>query len=148
MSYYLHAFCLDEDKAKPGHEEIVAGPFDWIGITWDYFRAGRHDDSGEDHQFIRHDSGFWYPLVRVPIGRMSESMQPDPTRGRYTDIYVTNEDQAVEILRHLPAGSNYGDVARPALPGEDLTGAWVTENHWLHDDEEPSDPDEYILPVQ
>lgn len=88
MKFYLRAFCLDEDKAKEGFEELMIGPFDWFQITWNWVRAGTEDLSEEDHQFVLDESGFWYPLAYVKTSENSGSMQPDYARGRYTDIVL------------------------------------------------------------
>jgi hypothetical protein len=87
MKFYLHAFCLDEDKAQPGAEELLVGPFDWLQITWDFVRAGLEDsDEGEDHQFLRDESGFWYPVAYIKRDETSGNMDCDYERGRFSDI--------------------------------------------------------------
>lgn len=81
--YWLHAFCLDEEKYLDGDTEQFLGPFEWIGITWEYVRARSSDGDGgpPDHQFMYDmNTGYWHPT--------HGSMTPDYTR-RYSDIGTT-----------------------------------------------------------
>lgn len=92
MRFYLHAFCLDEGKAKEGHEDMVVGPFEWFQITWDWVRAGDENGNDEDHQFVLDENGYWYPLVHVTNEDTTwRSMQPDYERGRFSDIVIVPE---------------------------------------------------------
>jgi hypothetical protein len=143
MRFYLHAFCLDEKKSKENFDEMLVGPFDsYLGITWDFIRAaGPEDTEGEmDHQFIRHESGFWYPVVEIGVGGWG-SMEPDLARGRYTDIYMVPEKDLGGPEAHWAGVPRFPTAVRH-LDSKD-SGAmqkWLfdkaTEEDWLQTPED------------
>jgi len=127
VSFYLHAFCLDETKAIEGHEEILSGPYDGVAITWEYLR-GFKDDETTDHEFVyAENTGFWYPVALVeynPPGyskHASRSMRPDAGLGRFSDVVVTAE---------LPRGVTPIPCVSRVIPYADLAdfeGIWEGE---------------------
>jgi len=127
VSYYLHAFCLDEGKAQPGHEELVVGPFEWVNITWDFLRAGNDDGDADDHQFYRDTSGFWYPVANVGTeGEIWRSMQPDYENGRFSDIAILRKPPTDLRVRPNAARTVIDPVER-----DRLARAVASEMNWL-----------------
>ena len=123
MSFYLHAFCLDETKAIEGHEEIFSGPYDGVAITWGFLR-GFKDDETTDHEFVyAENTGFWYPVALVaylPDGR-GYSMRPDARFGRFSDVVITTE---------LPKGITPIPCVSRKVPldqAPDFEGSWEDE---------------------
>jgi hypothetical protein len=119
VSIYLYAFCLDEGKAKKDHESLYVGPLDWAQITWDFLRASDENETIDDMQFIRHESGFWYPVVIVGNGpHGGGTMEADLSRGRYSDISIITELDSDDATKLVPTACRtiaHDDVKEHAM---------------------------------
>jgi hypothetical protein len=104
---FIHAFCLDEAKAVHADGvpiEMWVGPFDGVGITWDFLRGFKDDDS-TDHEFLRDEDGFWYPVTLAKSSPNGGSMQPDPRRGRFSDLAIEPLDQLPKDILLRPSAA-------------------------------------------
>jgi hypothetical protein len=111
MAVYIHAYCLNPDSGKPGKEELWIGPFDWTGITYNFLRAGYHDDDPPNHEQLAYDetTGFWHPFIHIIDERDEEGHWRrahsgiDYTAGRYSDVYFDTDspEHKAWILENL-----------------------------------------------
>lgn len=97
MRVYLHAFCLNEDLYVDGWPEAIFGPFDWVGMTWNFLRASYKDEPSPpaDHQFRIDDDG-WVPRGGLPSGL-------------YSDIEIVTEHE-LRTSKHLKSLPKYRTV--------------------------------------
>lgn len=120
---YIHAFCLDETKGVFTSDtaespiELWVGPLEGVGITWDSLMSS-DEDGGPVEQFVRGESGFWYPTVYVLSydngdGRRGGSISIDPRRGRFSDL---------DIFTELPDGAVPIPTAQQEIHPDDTTG--------------------------
>jgi hypothetical protein len=134
---FLHAYCLDEAKQVPGHEEIWIGPFHECQITYNYLQAYAFGPNGhelryvdwEPFQFVHRETGFWYPLAHVQHPTMpgASSSRPDPARGRFTDLYIITRQQLRSQDHPFLTGIHQAARRYPATAEERLEAEWAEE---------------------